>query len=216
MPHFGYTFGKSSRAPAVPHPPAWTHDEYDPFPSVEAHAQRPVKERLSWLAESGLWAQEFISQCADLARQDDRLTRKLQDPKLADSPYRTKAVYRAEEVWDDMVQAARNALWTIAEADRAWQSLTPGERTPIASYWHTPPEDTRLVGVAWYGLALFETWPRRFRLSRLWVNDFPEPLMRDLNASAIWAWQPVTTPPDPFAGDIVTDRSLAREPGGRK
>jgi hypothetical protein len=45
----------------------------------------------------------------------------------------------------------------------------------------------------------------------MYFNDFPEPLVRDLHAVNIWSWQPVPTPPDPFAGgDVITDIALAR------
>jgi hypothetical protein len=161
---FEYTPGRKPKAPALPHPPTWTHDDHDPFPSVEAHAQRPLEERVSWLDDVGLWVQQMVSDCADLARRYDTLKSKLEDPKLADSPYRQKHVYRAEEIWDDMVQAARDALWTIAEADRVWQTLTADQRQSLAGHWHTSPASPRLVGAAWDGMTCFETWPRRFRL----------------------------------------------------
>lgn len=202
MPFFQYKPGRpvkgATRAPELPKPPTWTHDDHDPFPNVEVWRAKSVDERVSWLEEMARWTEQFISDCAGISRKYDVLKDKLEDPKLADNPHRSKAVHRAEAIWEDMVQAARDALWTIAEADRAWQSLAVAEREPVDGHWHTPAATPRLVGQAWYGLALFETWGRRFRLSRLHYNDFPEPLIRDLHAVNIWAWQPTATPPDPF------------------
>lgn len=205
MPFFEYKPGRpvkgATRAPELPKPPTWTHDDHDPFPSVEETARRPLEERVSWLADVGLWAQQLVSECATLARKYDALKTKLEDPKLADNPHRLKAVHRAEELWDDMVQAARDAMWTIAEGDRAWQTLTWKQRDEIAGHWHTPSEVDTLVGHAWIGMASFETWPRRFRFSRLWFNDFPEPLIRDLHESSIWTWLPGPEPADPWPED---------------
>ena len=210
---FEYKPGRRVKAPELPQPPTWTHDDHDPFPAVEAWHDRSVAERVSWLEEMARWTQHYIHACAEIAAKHDALKAKLEDPKLADNPHRLKAVHRAETLWDDMVQAARDAVWTIAEADRAWQSLTWKQRDPVSGHWHTPSEEDSLVGLAWTGLASFETWPRHFRLSRLWFNDMPEPLIRDLHDSSIWTWTGSSgaDPPDPFGGETVIDTALARE-----
>lgn len=214
MPLFEYKPGARGRtaAPDLPNPPTYDRVNEDPFtvdPSL------PVETRLSWLTDAGLWCQQFVSECAAMARKLDALKRKLEDPALADNPHRIKAVYRADELREEMIQAVRDAIWTEAEGDRHWQLLTVSQRRTIAGFWHTEPETPRLIGRAWFGIATFETWPKRFRLHRLMVNDFPWPLVLDLNAFNVWTWDPSPGPPDPWPDEGHMPLAIALELEGR-
>src|SRR5690606_41268842 len=104
--------------------------------------------------------QRFVNEGAARARKRDALNGKLEDPALADNPHRAKAVYRADELREEMIQAVRDAISTEAEGDRHWQLLTVSQRRTIAGVWHTEPEPPLLIGRAGFGYAAVGAAPK--------------------------------------------------------
>ena len=122
----------SRMTPPVDHAPADVpmdiNDPYaDPFPVPDVSDPALAA---SYLAECGIWAQQWISEIAALARKHDRLRQKLYDPKLADSPHRPDAIRTARAMEDELIAQVRDAAWHEASSDRTWCALTPA---PIVS-----------------------------------------------------------------------------------
>ena len=186
----------------------WQDPYADPFPPVD---DVPLNERLSYLGDAGVWAQQLIEETAALARKVDKLTRKLEDPRLADSPHRPAAITQARQ-WDvDLQDLVRDVCWHEAHADRFWQSLTAEQRKPAAGHWQTPATTPRLIGASFLRLGTFETWPRMWRVRRAWFSDFPFLLITDMKAAGLWDWRAGPDPPDPFGGETIIDLRLAEE-----
>lgn len=192
----------------------WDGPYADPFP--EPTVSDPALAA-SWLAEHGIWTAQYVSETAVLAWKLDRLNKKLSDPALADNPHRPDAVKKARRLEDDLIGIVRDACWTEAHADRTWQALTPKQRrhADAHGHWQTDPNDVRLIGAV-MRLATFETWPRFFRIRRVWFIDWPALLIRDMKDAGYWAWRPTADPPDPFGGETFFSATLAQELDGRR
>lgn len=196
-------------------PTDWNDPYADPFPVPDV--TDPALSA-SWLADMGLWAQQWIEGIAALARKLDRLTRKTQDPKLADHPSRPAAIEQAHAMDVQLRDLARDIAWTEAQADRVWAALTPTQRrhADACAHWMTDPQAPRLIGRSWTGVGAMETWPRYWKVRRAWFQGFPFLLITDMRDAGLWAWQPTATPPDPFGGETFISATLAAQLEGRR
>lgn len=207
---------RATRRVVEPAPVDWQDPYADPFPPPDV---TDPELAASNLADTAIWLQQWISEVAALARKLDKLRAKLSDPKLADNPHRSDAIRKAEGIEVDMINLARDVVWTEASCSRTWSALTPRQRHHADCYahWHTPPDTPTLIGAAFQRIGSFETWPREWRFRRAWINDFPYLLIHDAREAGLFDWRPSpSTAADPFGGEIVHDAQLARELEGRK
>mgnify|MGYP001237804240 CR=1 FL=1 len=191
-------------------PTDWNDPYADPFPPADV---TDPNLSASWLADMGLWAQQWIEEIAALARKLDRLTRKTQEPMLADHPSRPAAIEKAHAMDVQLRDLARDIAWHEAHCDRTWSALTPKQRrhADACAHWMTDPQALRLIGRSWTGIGAMETWPRYWKVRRAWFQGFAPLLVLDMKEAGLWAWKPMPDPPDPFGGELVHDARLAAE-----
>src|SRR5690606_22432753 len=102
---------RATRRVVDPAPTDWQAPHRDPLPAPDID---DPKLAASNLAETAIWLAQWIAEVANLARKLDALRAKLSDPKLADNPHRPQAIRKAEGIEVDMINLARDVVWTEA------------------------------------------------------------------------------------------------------
>src|SRR5690606_23087732 len=120
-----------TRRVVEPAPVDWQAPYADPFPAV--HIDDPALAA-SNLADTAIWLAQWIAEAANLARKRDARRAKLSAPRLADNPHRPQAIRKAEVIEVDMINRARDVVWTEAASSRSWAALTPRQRQHADCY----------------------------------------------------------------------------------
>src|SRR5690606_36564426 len=136
---------RATRRVVEPAPTDWQDPYADPFPAPDIDDPKLAATNL---AETAISLAQWIATVATLGPQLAAPRAKLSDPKLADNPHRPQAIRKAEGIEVDMINLARDVVWTEAASSRTWAALTPRQRQHADCYahWHTPPDISHLIG----------------------------------------------------------------------
>ena len=191
--------------PLPPHPDGGDVLDRTPDP-VWSVTHQTVQARQRIVRDNGGFVDQWLGEIAVLAKDRAWLDERIADPRWQDHPARPDAITERDALQAKIADIADSIAWQEAYADRAWQTLTPEERAPVAHMWLTDPQDTRLVTRAWRDQAQFGwKWPRGCYVEAAWFMELPTRLYMDIQHlwqhGPTWLGEPVELTGTPLVID---------------